>query len=134
MAAPFWILLFAAYAVAAVGLTVLDASGGRYAQLSQVSLVTVQASDDTRALGAAQMAAVYRAESGAPFASLPPGATVRIVWPDGSSEYVVVTNPAASDGTATIPGTRQTRDGAPVGTAVPARPDAPASGALHLRD
>lgn len=131
LAAPFWILLFAAYGVAAVGLTVLDASEERYGQLSRVSLVTVAASEGERKLGAAQMAAVYRAQSGAPFASLPPGATVQIVWPDGSSEYVVVTNPAASDGAASIPGTRQTRDGQAI-EALPS--DVPASSVLQLRD
>lgn len=116
LAALFWILLFAVYSVAAIGVTVLDASEDRYAELSRVSLVTVQASEAQRSLGAAQMAAVYRAQSGAPFATLPPGTTVQIVWPDGSSEYLVVTNPAASDGTAPIPGT-----GRKAGTQAPAR-------------
>lgn len=119
LAALFWILLFAVYSVAAIGVTVLDASEDRYAELSRVSLVTVHASEDQRTLGAAQMAAVYRAQSGAPFASLPPGTTVQIVWPDGSSEYVMVTDPAASDGTAPIPGTRRRVD-APMSTDVPA--------------
>lgn len=119
IAALFWILLFAVYSVAAIGVTVLDASEDRYSELSRVSLVTVHASEEQRSLGAAQMAAVYRAQSGAPFASMPPGTTVQIVWPDGSSEYVVVTNPATSDGTAPIPGTRRRAD-APMSTDVPA--------------
>ena len=110
LAALFWILLFAVYSVAAIGVTVLDASEDRYAELSRVSLVTVQASEAQRSLGAAQMAAVYRAQSGAPFATLPPGTTVQIVWPDGSSEYLVVTNPAASEGAAPIPGTGRKAD------------------------
>jgi hypothetical protein len=101
----FWLLLFAVYSVAAIGLTVLDAGDEAYADLSKVAPVTVHASEDMRNLGAAQMAAAYRAQSGAPFASLAPGTTLRVVWPDGSSEYVVVTNPAASDGIVPIPGT-----------------------------
>jgi hypothetical protein len=103
----FWLLLFAVYSVAAIGLTVLDAGDEAYADLSKVAAVTVHASEDMRNLGAAQMAAAYRAQSGAPFASLAPGTTLRVVWPDGSSEYVVVTNPAASDGIVPIPGTQR---------------------------
>ena len=103
----FWLLLFAVYSVAAIGLTVLDAGDEAYADLSKVAPVTVHASEDMRNLGAAQMAAAYRAQSGAPFASLAPGTTLRVVWPDGSSEYVVVTNPAASDGIVPIPGTQR---------------------------
>lgn len=114
--ALFWVLLFAAYSVAAVGVTVLDAVDGRYEDLSQVSLVTVHAGEDARNLGAAQMAAVYRARSGAPFTSLPAGSTVRIVWPDGSSEYVVVMDPAASGGAVPIPGTQRTVDGLELAT------------------
>lgn len=118
LAALFWILLFAVYSVAAIGVTVLDASEDRYAGLSRVALVTMQASEEQRSLGAAQMAAVYRAQSGTPFATLPPGTTVQIVWPDGSSEYLVVTNPAASDGAAPIPGARREAD-TPASTQIP---------------
>lgn len=110
----FWLLLFAVYSVAAIGVTVLDAGEDEYAGLSQVAPVTVHASEDMRNLGAAQMAAFYRAQSGAPFASLAPGSTLRIVWPDGSSEYVVVTNPAASDGIVPIPGTQRDAADQPV--------------------
>lgn len=110
----FWLLLFAAYSVAALGVTVLDAGDEAYADLSQVAPVTVHASEEMRHLGAAQMAAMYRAQSGAPFSSLPPGTTLRVVWPDGSSEYVVVTNPAASDGIQPIPGTRRDAADRPV--------------------
>ena len=106
-----WLLLFAVYAVAAVGVTVFDAMDDGYDELSQVTLVTVHASEDMRRLGATQMAAVFRARSGAPFTSLPPGSTVKVVWPDGSSEYVVVVNPAASDGMRSIPGTRRDVEG-----------------------
>jgi len=134
LAALFWILLFAVYSVAAIGVTVLDASEDRYVGLSRVALVTMQASEEQRSLGAAQMAAVYRAQSGTPFATLPPGTTVQIVWPDGSSEYLVVTNPAASDGAAPIPGTHH-RAAAAMSTEVPAPaqsvlPLAPSSGPL----
>jgi hypothetical protein len=41
---------------------------------------------------------VYRATSGAPFSSLPPGTTFKIVWPDGSSEDIVVGSPVSSIG------------------------------------
>ena len=126
----FWLLLFAAYSVAAIGVTVLDAGDKAYADLSQVEPVTVHASEDRRNLGAAQMAAMYRAQSGAPFASLTPGTTLRVVWPDGSSEYVVVTNPAASDGIQPIPGTQRDAADRPLdaGRAAPpaARAAAPA--------
>ena len=121
LAALFWILLFAVYSVAAIGVTVLDASEDRYAELSRVSLVTVRASEEQRRLGAAQMVAVYRAQSGAPFATLPPGTTVQIVWPDGSSEYVVVTDPAAADGITPGPDMRP-RDEEPLPGQVPAVP------------
>ena len=132
LAALFWILLFAAYSVAAIGVTVLDASEDRYAGLSRVSLVTMHASEEQRSLGAAQMAAVYRAQSGAPFATLAPGTTVQIVWPDGSSEYLMVTNPAASDGAAPILGTRREAD-TPAPRAAPSAP-APGGAILERRD
>lgn len=105
--ALFWFLLFTAYSVAAVGVVVLDAGNDDYGALSKVSATTVQAPEEMRNLGAAQMAALYRARSGTPFTSLPPGSTVRIVWPDGSSEYVVVANPASSGGVRPIPGTQR---------------------------
>lgn len=107
VSALFWLALFSAYAVAAVGVVVLDASSDEQAGLSQVSMVTVHASEEMRTLGAAQMAAIYRARSGTPFTSLPPGSTVRVMWPDGSSEYVAIVNPAARDGVRTLPGTQR---------------------------
>ena len=105
--ALFWFLLFTAYSVTAVGVVVLDAGNDDYGALSKVSSTTVQATEEMRNLGAAQMAAVYRARSGTPFTSLAPGSTLRIVWPDGSSEYVVVSNPASSGGVRPIPGTQR---------------------------
>ena len=111
--ALFWFLLFTAYSVAAVGVVVLDAGNDDYGAFSKVSTTTVHATDEMRSLGAAQMAAVYRARSGTPFTSLPPGSTMRIVWPDGSSEYVVVVDPASSGGVRPIPGTqREAEEGA----------------------
>jgi len=107
----FWLLLFSVYSVAAVGVIVLYGIDDEYNELSKVSLTTVEASEETRNLAAAQMAAVYRARSGAPFTSLPAGATVQIVWPDGSSEYLVVVNPATSGGLRPIPGTQRSADG-----------------------
>lgn len=107
----FWLLLFTAYAVAAVGIVVLDARNEDYGDFSKVATTTIHATEDMRNLGAAQLAAVHRARSGAPFTSLPPGSTVRVVWPDGSSEYVVIVNPASSVGVRPIPGTQRAADG-----------------------
>jgi hypothetical protein len=107
----FWLLLFTAYAVAAVGIVVIDARNEDYGGFSKVATTTIHATEEMRNLGAAQLAAVHRARSGAPFTSLPPGSTVRIVWPDGSSEYVVIVNPASSDGVLPIPGTQRAAEG-----------------------
>ena len=93
----FWALLFATYSVAAAGV-VIDVLGDEYRQLSQVAVTSVHSSDEMRMSGAAQVAAVYRASSGAPFSTLPPGSTFKVVWPDGSSEYVMVVSPASSSG------------------------------------
>jgi hypothetical protein len=106
----FWLLLFTAYAVAAVGIVVLDARDEQQGDLSRVADVTIHASDQARSLGAAQLAALHRARSGAPFTALPPGATVRVVWPDGSSEYVVVVDPASPSGAQPIEGTQRSGD------------------------
>jgi hypothetical protein len=106
----FWLLLFTAYAVAAVGIVVLDARNEDYGDFSKVATTTIHATEEMRNLGAAQLAAVHRARSGAPFTALPPGSTVRVVWPDGSSEYVVIVNPASSVGARPIPGTQRAAD------------------------
>lgn len=112
--ALFWVSLFSAYAVAAVGVVVLDATGDGYDALSDVEATTVYAEERQRNLGAAQMAAVYRARSGTPFTALPPGSTVRIVWPDGSSEYVAIGDPAVREGARSLPGTQRAADEAGV--------------------
>lgn len=105
-----WLLFFTAYAMAAVGIVVLDARTEDYSGFSKVETTTIHATEEMRDLGAAQLVAVHRARSGAPFTSLPPGSTVHIVWPDGSSEYVVIVNPASSAGVRSIPGTQRTAD------------------------
>jgi hypothetical protein len=102
----FWVLLFATYSVAAAGV-VIDVLGDEYRHLSQVAVTTVDSSAELRMSGAAQVAAVYRANSGAPFSTLPPGSTFKMVWPDGSSEYVMIVSPSASAGVETIPGSAQ---------------------------
>ncbi len=101
----FWALLFATYSVAAAGV-MIDVVGDEYRHLSQVAVTTVHSSEDMRISGAAQVAAVYRASSGAPFSTLPPGSTFKVVWPDGSSEYVMVVSPSSSAGTHPIAGTQ----------------------------
>src|SRR5690606_41530430 len=78
---------------------------------SQVARTSAQSPQDRRSLSAAQLAAVYRARSGSPFASLPPGSTLKVVWPDGSSEYVVIVDPSASGGVEPIPGSARGADG-----------------------
>lgn len=102
----FWVLLFATYSVGAAGV-MIDVVGDEYRHLSQVAVTTVHSADDVRMAGAAQVAAVYRASSGAPFSTLPPGSTFRVVWPDGSSEYVMVVNPSSAAGAQPIPGSQR---------------------------
>lgn len=102
----FWILLFVSY-TAMAATVVIDTLSPKYHRLTQVAVTSVESPEPVRALGAAQAAAVYRASSGAPFSSLPPGSTFRIVWPDGSSETVMVVNPASSAGTRTLKGSQQ---------------------------
>lgn len=101
----FWVLLFATYSVGAAGV-MIDVLGDEYRQLSHVAVTTVHSSQDTRMAGASQVAAVYRASSGAPFSTLPPGSTFKVVWPDGSSEYVMVVSPSSAAGVAPIPGSQ----------------------------
>ena len=102
----FWVLLFATYSVAAAGV-MIDVVGDEYRHLSQVAVTTVRSSEDLRMTGASQVAAVYRASSGAPFSTLPPGSTFKVVWPDGSSEYVMVVSPSSSAGVQTLDGTQR---------------------------
>ena len=101
----FWALLLSAYSVGAAGV-MIDVFGADYRELGQVAVTSVSSKPERRSLSAAQIAAVYRAQSGAPFSSLPPGSTFKVVWPDGSSEYVMVVSPSSSAGVQPIPGTQ----------------------------
>lgn len=101
----FWALLLSAYSVGAAGV-MIDVFGDDYRDLSQVAVTSVDSKSEMRSLSAAQIAAVYRAQSGAPFSSLPPGSTFKVVWPDGSSEYVMVVSPSSTGGVQPIPGTQ----------------------------
>ncbi|MET0893700.1 MAG: hypothetical protein ABWY01_09055 [Pseudoxanthomonas sp.] len=94
----FWLLLFVAYVAFAAGV-VIETVNPKYRGLTQISVVSARAPQEVRMKGASQAAAVYRATSGAPFSSLPSGTTFRIVWPDGSSEDIVVGSPVSSIGT-----------------------------------
>ncbi|UNK51009.1 hypothetical protein MNR01_08460 [Lysobacter sp. S4-A87] len=102
----FWVLLFATYSVSAAGV-MIDVLGDEYRHLSQVAVTTVDSEEGVRMSGAAQVAAVYRASSGAPFSTLPPGSTFKVVWPDGSSEYVMIVSPSSSAGVNPIPGSKR---------------------------
>jgi hypothetical protein len=117
LAFAFWASLVVAYAAMAASV-VIDALDEDYRGLSQVSATTVESPQHRRNLSAAQLAAVYRARSGAPFAALPPGSTLKVVWPDGSSEYVVIVDPAASGGVEPISGSQRDAEGAPLEAAV----------------
>ncbi len=94
----FWVALFVAYSAGAVGLLMIDTYEDRYRHLSKVELTTVKAQEDVRRAGASQVAAVYRAQSGMPFASLPAGSTFQVVWPDGSTETMVIVDPTSPNG------------------------------------
>ena len=110
LAWPFWVALLMGYSAMAASV-VIDSLDADYAALSQVGRTTAHASEARRTLSATQLAAVYRAGSAAPFATLPPGSTLKVVWPDGSSEYVVIVDPAASVGVQAVPGTRRSAQG-----------------------
>lgn len=109
----FWVLLFAAYSVGAAGV-VIDVLADDYSELSQVAVTTVHSPEQTRRASSAQIAAMYRAQSGTPFSSLPPGSTFKVVWPDGSSEYVMIVSPASSAGAQPIQGTQSNAQGGPI--------------------
>ena len=89
----FWVALFVAYSAGAVGLLMIDTYEDRYRHLSKVELTTVKAHEDVRRVGASQVAAVYRAQSGMPF-----GSTFQVVWPDGSTETMVIVDPTSPNG------------------------------------
>ena len=94
----FWVVLFVAYSAGAVGLLMIDTYDDRYRHLSKVELTNVQAPKETRQVGASQVAAVYRAQSGMPFSSLPAGSSFQVVWPDGSTETMVIVDPTSPSG------------------------------------
>ena len=94
----FWVALFVAYSAGAVGLVMIDTYDDRYRSLSKVQLTSVKADAEVRRAGASQVAAVYRAQSGMPFASLPTRSTFQVVWPDGSTETMVIVDPTSSLG------------------------------------
>jgi hypothetical protein len=102
----FWVALFVAYSAGAVGLVLIDTYDDRYRQLSKVKLTSVNTDEDVRRAGASQVAAVYRAQSGMPFTALPAGSTFQVVWPDGSTETMVIVDPASTLGTAPVTGTQ----------------------------
>lgn len=97
-----WPALFVAYSAAAIGVVMIDTAESRYQGLSQVRLTTAHADEQARRSGAGQVAAVYRAQSGMPFSSLPAGSTFQIVWPDGSTETMTIVDPSSSTGTAPV--------------------------------
>jgi len=109
----FWVVLFVAYSAGAVGLVMIDTYEDRYRSLSKVQLTSVKAPEDTRRAGASQVAAVYRAQSGMPFSSLPAGSTFQVVWPDGSTETMVIVDPTSSLGVAPLKNTQVTAANAP---------------------
>ncbi len=104
----FWVVLFVAYSAGAVGLVMIDTYDDRYRSLSKVQLTSVKADADVRRAGASQVAAVYRAQSGMPFASLPAGSTFQVVWPDGSTETMVIMDPTSSLGVEPVRNTQIT--------------------------
>ncbi|WP_233198579.1 MULTISPECIES: hypothetical protein [Luteimonas] len=99
----FWAVLFVGYSAAVAGV-VVDAVAENYRRLSSVTETTAASPVAQRELGAAQIAALHRAQSGAPFQTLAPGETFRVVWPDGSSEVVRIVSPSAEDGVQSMAG------------------------------
>jgi hypothetical protein len=101
-----WGLVVVAYAAAAATI-VIETRDPEYRDLTRVGHMTIHAPDDARRLGASQVAALYRARSGTPFSTLAPGSTIRVVWADGSSELVRITDPSSPLGVRTVPGTQR---------------------------
>lgn len=100
-----WIALFVGYSVAVAGV-VVDAVGDNYRRLSRVADTSTAASLEERQLGAAQIAALYRAQSPTPFLALPPGNTFRVVWPDGSTELVRIVSQSSPHGALPVEGSQ----------------------------
>ncbi|MBD8695920.1 hypothetical protein [Stenotrophomonas sp. CFBP 13718] len=109
----FWVALFVAYSAGAVGLLMIDTQEDRYRRLSSVELTKVQSTPDARRSGASQVAAVYRAQSGMPFNSLPAGSTFQVVWPDGSTETMMIVDPTSPNGVRPVPGSQIAADPSP---------------------
>ena len=103
-----WVFLLVAYSAAAVGVLLIDTH--EYRNLSQVKLTTVDSPADQRRAGASQAAAVYRAQSGMPFSTLPAGSSLQILWPDGSAETVLILDPASPLGTQPLEGSQVTAE------------------------
>ena len=61
-----WVALFGGYSVTAVGVMVHALAGKEHDSLSQVAVTSVDSAAEARIGGAAQLAAVYRAQSGTP--------------------------------------------------------------------
>lgn len=101
----FWAALFVGYSVAFAGV-VVDAVGDNYRRLTQVAQTTTAAPVEQRQLGAAQIAALYRAQSATPFLALPTGNTFRVVWPDGSTELVRIVSQSSPHGAVPVDGSQ----------------------------
>lgn len=100
-----WGLVVVAYAAAATTL-VIETRKPEYRGLTRIGHMTIHMPDEARRLGAAQVAAIYRARSGTPFSTLAPGSTIKVVWPDGSAETVRVTDPSSPLGVDPVKGTQ----------------------------
>jgi len=100
-----WAALFVGYSVAVAGV-VVDAVGDNYRRLAGVKDTSTAAPLEQRQLGAAQVAALYRAQSATPFLALPPGSTFRVVWPDGSTELVRVVSQSSPHGAVPVEGSQ----------------------------
>ncbi|MCD9029341.1 hypothetical protein LDO26_14160 [Luteimonas sp. BDR2-5] len=111
-----WSALFVGYSAAVAGV-MIDAIGDNYRELSTVAETTTEAAPEQRQLGAAQVAALYRAQSATPLVSLPPGSTFRVVWPDGSSEVVRIVSQADAQGVEVVDGSQRDAAGLPLGQA-----------------
>ena len=90
-----WVLLLGTYSAGAVGVLLVDAWEERYRSLSRVKLTSVQSDPDQR-----------RAQSGTPFSTLPSGSSLQIIWPDGSTETVMIIDPAAALGAEPVEGSQ----------------------------
>ena len=98
-----WTALFVGYSAAVAGV-VVDTVGENYRRLSQVAGTSTASPVEQRQLGAAQVAALYRAQSPTPFLALPPGNTFRVVWPDGSTELVRIVSQSSAHGAVPVEG------------------------------